>query len=376
MPSLSILVKPSSGNCNVRCRYCFYHDEQINRDTYSYGFMSEKTLETLIKKALSYADRECSFGFQGGEPTLSGLDFFRKVVEFQKKYNVHGTRIANAIQTNGLLIDDEWAEFLRQNHFLVGLSLDGNKQLHDLNRLDPAGKGTYARVFHAAQVLTAHKVDFNILTVVTGQTADAISKIYSFYRRSGLLYQQYIPCLDPLEEERGSSPYSLTPEKYGKFLKTLFDLWYRDLQAGKFIYIRYFENLLGMLLGGHPESCGMSGNCMIQNIVEADGSVYPCDFYCLDKWKLGNIRDDDFASMAENQTASAFLAEAKREMPDCKGCKWYFICRGGCRRDREPMEENAPVKNYFCSAYQEFFEYAMPRLQEVAANISRGHRYF
>ena len=376
MPSLSILVKPSSGNCNVPCRYCFYHDEQINRDTYSYGFMSEETLETLIKKALSYADRECSFGFQGGEPTLSGLDFFRKVVEFQKKYNVHGTRIANAIQTNGLLIDDEWAEFLRENHFLVGLSLDGNKQLHDLNRLDPAGKGTYARVFHAAQVLTAHKVDFNILTVVTGQTADAISKIYSFYRRSGLLYQQYIPCLDPLEEERGSSPYSLTPEKYGKFLKTLFDLWYRDLQAGKFIYIRYFENLLGMLLGGHPESCGMSGNCMIQNIVEADGSVYPCDFYCLDKWKLGNIRDDDFASMAENQTASAFLAEAKREMPDCKGCKWYFICRGGCRRDREPIEENAPVKNYFCPAYQEFFEYAMPRLQEVAANISRGHRYF
>ena len=258
----------------------------------------------------------------------------------------------------------------------MGLSLDGPKDLHDRNRLDAQGRGTFQRVMRSAALLAKHGADFNILTVVTSETARHIRSVYQFFARSGFGYQQYIPCLDPLEEQRGSSPYSLTPEKYGKFLKTLFDLWYRDLQAGKFIYIRYFENLLGMLLGGHPESCGMSGNCMIQNIVEADGSVYPCDFYCLDKWKLGNIREDDFASMAENQTASAFLAEAKREMPDCKGCKWYFICRGGCRRDREPMEENAPVKNYFCSAYQEFFEYAMPRLQEVAANISRGHRYF
>lgn len=131
MPSLSLLIKPSSGGCNLRCKYCFYHDEQLNRETFSYGFMSEETLELLIKKALEYATGQCSFGFQGGEPTLRGLDFYRRVVKLQKKYNVHHTRIANAIQTNGILLDDEWAEFLHENHFLVGLSLDGTKEVHD-----------------------------------------------------------------------------------------------------------------------------------------------------------------------------------------------------------------------------------------------------
>ena len=244
MRTLSLLIKPASGGCNLRCRYCFYHDEQENRDTFSYGFMSEETLEILVQKALDAATGFCSFGFQGGEPTLRGLDFFQKLIFLQKKYNVHHIKIANAIQTNGLAIDDEWAEFLHDNHFLVGLSLDGVKEVHDRNRLDPEGKGTFNRVLKTAQKLTAHQVDFNLLTVVTNRTADSISKIYSFYRRSNLLYQQYIPCLDPIEAERGTSPYSLTPAQYAKFLKTLFDLWYQDIMAGRFIYIRYFENLL------------------------------------------------------------------------------------------------------------------------------------
>lgn len=374
MPSLSLLIKPSSGNCNVRCKYCFYHDEQENRDTYSYGFMSEETLETMIRKALLYADRDCSFGFQGGEPTLRGLDFFRKAVELQKKYNVHGTRISNAIQTNGLLLDEEWADFLHDNHFLVGLSLDGDKALHDANRIDTSGKGTYSRVFHAAQLLTAHQVDFNILTVITGKTADAISRIYSFYRRSGFLYQQYIPCLDPLDGERGATPYALTPEKYAKFLKTLFDLWYRDVQSGKFIYIRYFENLMGILLGQRPESCGMTGSCMIQNVIEADGTVYPCDFYCLDPWKLGNVREDDFAEMMQNRKAREFIDVSLQKPAACKDCPWYNLCHGGCRRDWEPIMPGAIPENYFCSAYQEFFAYAAPRMREMAYVLSRSQR--
>lgn len=368
MPSLSLLIKPSSGGCNIRCKYCFYHDEQLNRETFSYGFMSEETLEILIKKALEYATIHCSFGFQGGEPTLRGLDFYRRVVELQKKYNVHHAEIANAIQTNGLLIDDEWAQFLHENRFLVGLSLDGIKDVHDQNRLDPEGKGTFNRVLQAAQKLTAHQVDFNLLTVVTNRTADAITKIYNFYRRSNLLYQQYIPCLDPLEEERGSSPYSLTPEKYAKFLKTLFDLWYRDVTAGRFIYIRYFENLLGMLMGRRPESCGMSGQCAIQNVVEADGSVYPCDFYCLDQWKLGNIRTDSFESMAKCEAAQRFLMEGTLGREQCRECEYAPICRGGCRRDREPLGEGG---NYFCEAYKGFFAYALPRLQGMARTIQR-----
>ena len=153
MPALNLLIKPSSGACNLRCRYCFYHDEQANRETFSYGFMSEETLEILIKKALEYAGGFCSFGFQGGEPTLRGLDFYRKAVELQKKYNARHVEIANSIQTNGMGIDGEWAEFLHENRFLVGLSLDGVKDVHDQNRLDPEGGGTFNRVLRAAQKL-------------------------------------------------------------------------------------------------------------------------------------------------------------------------------------------------------------------------------
>lgn len=366
MPSLSLLIKPASGGCNLRCKYCFYHDEQLNRETFSYGLMSEETLEILIKKALDYATVYCSFGFQGGEPTLRGLDFFRKAVELQKKYNVHHAQIHNAIQTNGLLIDDAWAGFLRENHFLVGLSLDGTKDVHDGNRLDPAGKGTFNRVLQAAQKLTAHQVEFNLLTVVTGCTADAAAKIYNFYRRSGLPYQQYIPCLDPLMGERGASPYSLTPEKYAKFLKTLFDLWYRDVTQGRFIYIRYFENLLAMLLGQRPESCGLSGACMLQNVIEADGSVYPCDFYCLDEWRMGCVQEDSFPELAERPAAREFLARGATGREQCAGCEYFPICRGGCRRDREPLGHGG---NYFCAAYKEFFPYALPRLRELARGL-------
>lgn len=371
MPPLNFLIKPASGNCNIRCRYCFYHDVAENRGVSSYGMMSDETLEALIEKALATADGSCSFGFQGGEPTLAGLDFFRKVVALQKQYNRKGLRISNAIQTNGMVLDAEWAAFLAENHFLVGLSLDGTKEIHDANRLDPAGKGTFNRVLRTAQLLTAKKVEFNILTVVTRQSARHIDRIYGFFRRSGLNWLQFIPCLDPLGEERGSNPYSLTPEAYAKFLKTLFDLWYRDVKAGNFIYIRYFENLVGMAMGYPPESCGLSGRCVIQNVVEADGSVYPCDFYALDEWKLGNIRTDSIPGMMKSPAAQKFLA-APLDIPEkCRSCRHYAICRGGCRRDREPMRGDTLPLNYFCPAYEEFFDYAMPRLQELAYDAAR-----
>ncbi len=371
MPPLSILIKPASGGCNMRCRYCFYHDEQLHRETFSYGQMSEETLEILIRKALASAEGSCSFGFQGGEPTLRGLDFFRRAVQLQKKYNTRGVQITNALQTNGLLLDGEWARFLRDNHFLVGLSLDGTKEVHDRNRLDADGKGTYARALRAAQLLAAHGVEFNILTVVTGQTVDALGKIYSFYRRSNLLYQQYIPCLDPLDGQRGAAPYSLTPEKYAVFLKTLFDLWYRDVTAGHFIYIRFFENLLAALLGRRPESCQLWGRCALQNVVEADGSVYPCDFYCLDEWRLGSIIEEDFSALAQKPAARRFLEESLSGREECASCPWLALCRGGCRRDREPFAPGNAGGNYFCAAYREFFPYAAPRLTALARRLSQ-----
>lgn len=375
MPPLNFLIKPASGSCNIRCRYCFYHDIGENREVASFGRMSDETLELLTRKALEAAEGSCTFGFQGGEPTLAGLDFFRKAVAFQKQYNRKGLRVSNSIQTNGLAIGGEWAEFLAENHFLVGLSLDGTKEIHDGNRVDPLGKGTFNRVLKTAQLLAAKKVEFNILTVVTRQSTRYIDRIYGFFRRSGLYWLQFIPCLDPLGEQRGSNPYSLTPEAYGKFLKSLFDLWYRDVKAGNFIYIRYFENLVGMVMGQPPESCGLSGRCVVQNVVEADGSVYPCDFYALDEWKLGNIRTDSIAEMMQGEKAQKFLALPLELPEECPSCQFYPICRGGCRRDREPMAGDRLPLNYFCPAYKEFFAYALPRLKEIAYEAARRNHY-
>lgn len=371
MPPLSLLIKPASGGCNIRCAYCFYHDEARNRSVPSFGQMSLGTLETLIQKSLAYADGQCTFGFQGGEPTLRGLEFFQRAVELQRKYNVKNVRINNALQTNGLLLDSQWARFFKENHFLIGLSLDGPKSLHDSNRRDPSGRGTFSRTMRAARLLQSHGVDFNLLTVVTRQVAENITPVYRFFRREGLLYQQYIPCLDPLGEPRGCSPYSLTPEAFAQFLKTLFDLWYQDVVAGRFIYIRYFENILGMLVGHPPEHCGLSGRCAIQHVVEADGSVYPCDFYCLDQWKLGNIIEDDYPALDSCPAAEKFLLGSRGLPEGCISCEYQFICRGGCRRDREPLSPDGqgPSGNYFCAAYREFFAYALPRLREMSGSI-------
>ena len=366
MPPISFLIKPASGSCNMRCRYCFYADEQENRKVRSYGMMSEKTMKRIVDLGLAYADREWTLAFQGGEPTLIGLDFFRALTAYVKAHpNPKQVRVHYAIQTNGYEIDEEWAAFLGEHHFLVGISLDGTKEIHDRYRPDAAGKGTFSRVMHAIRLLERYHVDYNILTVVTAAAARNSQKISNFFKKNNLVYQQYIECLDPIGEAPGAQEYSLTPEKYETFLKGMFDAWYLERRSGNFVYNRYFENLLMLLHGQIPESCNMRGVCGKQWVIEADGSTYPCDFYALDEWLLGNINTDSLEKMEEKREELGFIRWSENLPKECKDCKWFFLCRGGCRRNREPVTEKESGKNYFCSAYQGFFEYAYPRLREV-----------
>lgn len=368
---IHLLIKPASGNCNLRCAYCFYADITEKRETPSFGMMSEETLEAVVRKALERAQGEVTFAFQGGEPTLSGLPFFRRFVELVRAHNTRNLTVHSAIQTNGILLDGEWAAFLAENRFLVGLSLDGTAAVHDLHRVDARGEGTHKRLMAAVRTLQAHKVEFNVLTVVTAKAAREIRSIYAFFRRNQLLYQQYIPCLDPLGEARGGHPYSLTPALYERFLKDLFDLWFADVTAGRFVYIRYFENLVGMLLGQPPEACGMLGTCGMQYVVEADGSVYPCDFYMLDQYKLGNLNTDTLAQIDARRKEIGFIEQSCAVDEKCKICKWYQLCRGGCRRDRDYYQDGIG-RNYYCAAYERFFEYAWPKLGEVYEEVIRG----
>ncbi len=199
MPPICLLIKPASGNCNMKCTYCFYHSLAEARQIRSYGMMDGETLELLVRKALEYADGACTFSFQGGEPTLAGLDFYRKLMALEKKYNIKGVQINNSIQTNGVLINAEWAEFLAANRFLTGISLDGPKDIHDACRTGQGGRGSFTGVMEAAAQMDRYKAEYNILCVVTSFTARHINKIYNFYKKHGFRYLQFIPCLDPLE---------------------------------------------------------------------------------------------------------------------------------------------------------------------------------
>ena len=366
MPALSLLIKPASGNCNMRCRYCFYADELDNREIRSYGKMFVDTMHTIVDKAMEYGDYECTIAFQGGEPTLAGLDFYRDLVAYVTAHeNPKTLKIHYALQTNGYLINEEWAAFLGENHFLVGVSLDGLKEIHDRYRLDAAGKGTYQRVISAIRLLEKHQVEYNILTVVTAATARNGQKIYNYFKKNHFGYQQYIECLDPIGEEPGQHEYSLTPEKYGEFLKSMFDAWYLDMRSGTYVYNRYFENLMMIMAGQQPESCNMRGVCGKQWVFEADGSVYPCDFYALDQWRLGNIQENSFEEMDEKRDELGFIQWSMRQQEDCQKCRWFGLCRNGCRRNREPVTAEHTNRNYFCKSYQMFFEYAYPRLEEI-----------
>ena len=366
MPPLSLLIKPASGSCNMRCKYCFYIDETENRTDGCTGRMTDEVVHLLVDKALNYAVGDCTFAFQGGEPTLAGIEFFRRFADcvdshpMSKKLRIH-----YSIQTNGYALDEEWARWFAAHNVLVGISLDGPKEIHDRYRVDHAGGGTFNRVMASIRLLQKFNVDFNILTVVSGSNARHGRQVYDFFKKNDFRYQQYIECLDPIGEVQGGHDYSLTPEKYEAFLKSMFDGWYQDMKNGRYVYNRYFENLMMIMAGQRPEGCNFQGFCSPQWVIEADGSVYPCDFYALDQWLLGNIKTDSFEQMQKNREESGFTALSKPLPEDCKNCRWLMLCRNGCRRNREPLGEGNDGKNYFCSAYRGFLEYAAPKLQEV-----------
>lgn len=375
MPAASILIKPASANCNMDCKYCFYKCLSSHREEYSKGFIKEETLETLVREAIAYADGSLTFAFQGGEPTLAGLDFFQKAVELQQKYNNKKLQIENTIQTNGLLIDEKWARFLGEHRFLVGLSLDGPKKMHDRYRNDAAGQDTFARIMHSVQLLEQYHVDYNVVTVVTNDTAKQASFLYKFWKRNHYPFVQFIPCMDEIKRQDGTqerSIYAVEPEQYGKFLCELFDLWYADFVAGEAMDIRMFSNLAQMAAGYPAEECGMNGCCNCYFVVEGDGSVYPCDFYCMDAWKLGNV-NDGFVQMKTSEKAKAFMEASRPVCAACQECPYFSLCRGGCRRWREPFVDGKPGLNQLCSAYRMFFAHAAERMERLGVYIRQKY---
>lgn len=351
MPPLTLLIKPVSGSCNMRCKYCFYCDEMANRSSTFRGKMSRETLEIIVRRACEYASGQLTFIFQGGEPTLAGLDFFRELIALQHKYAPAGLDVRNSIQSNGLIIDHEWAEFLTDNHFLIGISLDGCAEFHDPFRPDQNGNGTYSRALASAKLLQKCGADVNILCVVNNISARHGSKIYRSLTSSGFDWLQFIPCIPPLNTP--PQPFDLTPSRYLDFLYTVFGCYSRDRLNGRRINIRYFDDILRRLAGQPVESCGMNGRCAVTLTLESDGSAYPCDFYALDQYLLGNIRDLSVDELLKSEAASRFVSESLTLPQECGVCEYRSLCRGGCRRDRD-FGGNLG-SNRWCAVYREFF---------------------
>lgn len=354
MPPLSIMIKPASSLCNMRCEYCFYHDVTDHRDIKSFGFMTEETAENLIKKALEFADGESvAFAFQGGEPTLRGLDFFRFFCKKVDELNTKNSTIHYGLQTNGSVIDDRWAKFFKQRSFLIGLSLDGDFKNNSF-RIDDKGENTYYKIIKAANIFEKHGVDFNILTVLTGRCAENIDDILTHYKKRGFKYLQFIPCLRPFGDKSESELY-MTPEQFKHFLIHGFNSYVKDYVRDEYTSIRYFDNLVHLYLGNPTEQCGICGHCMHQFVAEGNGNIYPCDFYCTDEWLLGNINteNESFDTLAHSEKAIKFLRESLYTPEECKKCKYYPLCRaGGCKRSKED-------RNY-CESYKGFFDACLP----------------
>ena len=326
--------------------------------------MTEDTARAVIQKALAYASNDrssrVSFAFQGGEPLLAGLPFFAQFVSTVRRENKFHIPVEFALQTNGVLLDEAFAAFFAKENFLIGLSLDGIRSVHDRYRTDAAENGTFDAVRRAASILTNHQVPFNILCVVTDDLCMHGDAVWRSLREYGHL--QFIPCLPPMTENAPS--HAPTAEHYAQFLSDIWRGYYRDFCAHKPVSMRTFDNWLNLLLRLPPESCAMCGVCMPSLVVEADGDVYPCDFYALDEYCLGNLCEDRTAieALLSSAQMQAFL-RASHAVPDaCRTCRYYPLCRNGCRRERTLPDGRVQ----HCAAYHTFFDRHIGQLEDMA----------
>ena len=317
--------------------------------------MSYDTVDLLIQKIVSFQPSALTFMFQGGEPLLAGIDFYKYFVSSVR--DAVRVPISYALQTNGLLIDDEYAGFFSENGFLLGVSLDGDKSVTDRNRSDNNGKSVFDRVMNSINILRSHSVNFNILSVIDDESVKETEKTYSFFKDCGFSFIQFIPCID------SESAASISMTAYESFLKKSFDLWYNDYIQGNYISIRHIDNYLSILLGMPPENCAMCGFCGNYFVLEADGDLYPCDFYCDSLNRVASLSDEKPFEI--NDKHRAFIDESKVIHNHCRKCRYYILCRGGCKRDRI----NGYSENRYCKAFYSFFEYAGERMLSIAARI-------
>ena len=365
-PLNSVLIKPAGPDCNLDCTYCFYlRKAGLFTDTVKHR-MSDEIQEELIRQVMQQSGQSVSFAWQGGEPTLMGLPFYERAIELEKKYG-RGQTVGNGLQTNGILLNKDWARFLRKYDWLVGLSLDGPEHIHNRYRLDSGGHGTHRRVEDNTRMLLDNDVATNALCCLTDYSVQFPDELYNYFKELGLTWMQFIPVVetDPHDPSRAAS-YSVTAEAYGAFLKRVFDLWWADFRNGQpTTSVRHYESVFYSYVGMQAPECTMMKECGPYVVVEHNGNVYSCDFFVEPKWKLGNIMSHRISAMLNSKQQFSFGA-AKAVLPgECRKCQWLTKCYGGCTKDRikDPADNRKPR---FCKSYKMFFAHADERLTGLA----------
>ncbi|MCC7484685.1 MAG: anaerobic sulfatase maturase [Burkholderiales bacterium] len=362
---LGLMWKTVSSDCNLACDYCYYSAGSGPRSRKLHRIESA-LLEKVIREYMQASNGAVGFAWQGGEPLLAGLGFFEQVVALQIRHAPPNTRIGNAVQTNGTLITDRWARFFREYRFLVGVSVDGPREVHDARRVTRAGRGTFDLVMRGIGHLRRHDVDFNILTVLHQGNIGRADELMAFYAREGFHYVQFIPGMD-FHARQSDVParYLVTPEEYGDFLCRAFDIWFND--GAPRVSVRLFDDLLSVRAGREAGSCKHRPGCGRTLVLEQNGDVYPCDFYMGPERRLANL---DTASLREIVEGSAYrdFLQLKTRLPRaCRRCIHRDLCHGGCPRDRARDEAGgATGTDYFCAAHRRLFEYAGERLAWLA----------
>jgi uncharacterized protein len=385
------MSKPTGPDCNLRCEYCFYLEKETFYPGDGKHRMSDEVLEAYIRQvAEAHADiPELLFAWQGGEPTLLGIEFFEKALELQKKY-AGGKPVRNTLQTNGTLIDEGWCRFLKKNGFLVGLSLDGPEDLHDRFRRDAGGKGTHAKVMRALNLMRKHGVEFNVLACVNRETAKRPLDVYHWFKESGVEFIQFIPIVElapndeskdlgldlgvpavPDESEPAVTGWTVLPEDYGDFLIAIFDEWVRN-DVGS-VFVMNFEYALVSYIGLEMPACFFAPECGNAGIIEHNGDIYSCDHFMYPRYLLGNVLKDDLKEMMASPAQKEFGA-AKGDLPRyCMECGVLKACYGECPKHRFRMTpDGEPGLNYLCEAYKRFFTHVLPYLKVIAELLAEG----
>jgi uncharacterized protein len=365
--SISLLVKPTSGLCNLSCSYCFYRRvKELYPEMQT--SMSRPAAETMIRKALFAGATLNSFCWQGGEPLLMGLDFFRDAVAFQKKYARPGQVIENSLQTNGLLLDDEWCGFLREENFLVGISLDGPAPVHDFYRKDHAQKGTFSEVMRSIGLMKKHGVEFNILCLLTDRNIKSPVDLYNFFRSHDFKFLQFINCFENDHLSGALKAFSVRGEETGEFYIKLFDEWFeKDFFD---VSVRFFEDILLYLVDGVKASCCYNDKCSSYLVVEYNGDCYPCDFFVFREWKLGNLIKNDIRTIMKSPLRSRF-ASLKADLPEaCRKCRILSFCRGDCTRFRYLPETGYKNITEYCTAIRRVYHHIESRLPEIKKRVA------